>query len=176
MDLLELLATTYPLTPPLTTFALAAAGTNNPTLGIRTGVGNFVWKAYTKFHDQASLAYEHMLLHWLATQALSFRVPAPLPARTGTTLTPTAAGWGALFPLAPGQRPLYSDPAQIRLVGAGLGELHRALARYPLTPRAGLWGYAELHRVHPRLPDPYALTAAQLGVADAEPQRSLLIW
>lgn len=175
-DLLALLTTNYALTPPVSPFALAASGINNETCGIQTGAGKFVWKHYTKLANVATLAYEHDLLRWLAQQPLSFAVPVPLSTAHGITLVAVEQGWGALFPLLPGQRPDPSDADQIAAVGAGLGELHRALAGYPTKPRPGLSTYAALTQVHPLLPDPFHLTPMTLGLPNEEPQDRLLAW
>ena len=37
----------YALVPPVELFPLPTSGANNLTLGVRTGAGEFVWKAYT---------------------------------------------------------------------------------------------------------------------------------
>ena len=45
----------YDLDPPVTTFTLPAAGTNNTTLGVRTGAGRYVLKRYAVPHGAAGL-------------------------------------------------------------------------------------------------------------------------
>ena len=52
----------YDLVPPVTTFALPAAGTNNTTTGVRTGAGEYVLKRYAVPHPPAGLRYEHPVL------------------------------------------------------------------------------------------------------------------
>ena len=47
----------YDLVPPVTTFALPAAGTNNTTLGVRTGAGRYVLKRYAVPHGAAGLRW-----------------------------------------------------------------------------------------------------------------------
>jgi homoserine kinase type II len=154
----------YPLTPPFTEFALSAAGINNCTLGIHSGEGDFVWKVYQTHADPTAIRYEHRLLTWLAQRELSFAVPAPMRTSDGDTLVTTPEGWGALFPLIPGAPPDQGEIVQIRAVGAALGELHRALADYPMEPRPHFYGYGDLRYVHPVIPDPFALTPADLGL------------
>lgn len=157
----------YPLTPPFTAFALSAAGINNRTLGIRSGEGDFVWKVYQTHTDPAAIRYEHRLLTWLAGRELSFAVPAPLPTTDGDTLVATPDGWGALFPRIPGAPPDHGQIEEIRAVGAALGELHCALIEYPLEPRPHVHGYGDLRHVHRAIPDPFALTPADLGLPTA---------
>lgn len=166
----------YDLTPPVAIFALAAVGTNNRTVGVRTGAGDFIWKAYQTFTDPAVLRYEHRLLHWLADQNLSFAVPTPVPDRSGETLSATGAGWQALFPFLPGQRPDRRDPLQLAAAGAALGELHVALARYPATRRPNVPAYGDLDRIHPAVPAPEALTPRDFGLSGAPPHDELIAW
>lgn len=154
----------YPLTPPLAEFVLSGAGINNRTVGIRSGAGDFIWKVYQTHADPAAIRYEHRLLTWLAQRDLSFAVPAPMRTVDGDTLVFTAGGWGALFPLIPGAPPDQGQIESIRAVGAALGELHCALAEYPPEPRPHVHGYGDLRHVHPAIPDPLALTPAELGL------------
>ncbi|MBX3000149.1 MAG: phosphotransferase [Caldilineaceae bacterium] len=157
----------YPLTPPLTEFSLSGAGINNRVMGIRSGDGDFVWKLYQTHADPAAIRYEHRLLTWLAQRELSFAVPAPVSTVDGDTLVSTAEGWGALFPLLPGAPPDHCQIEQIRAVGAALGELHCALVDYTLVPHPHFHSYGDLRHVHPTIPDPFALTLADLGLPAA---------
>ncbi len=166
----------YALQLPVTTFALAAAGTNNATIGIRAGAGEYVWKTYQTHLDPELVHDEHRLVRWLSTQPLSFAVPAPLPAITGETLCVTPEGYKALFPLLAGRRPDRADPQQIEAVGAALGELQVYLRQCPqeLIPR--LPAYGELHRIHPLIEHPADLTPHQLGLVGSEAEVDLLAW
>lgn len=166
----------YDLAPPVTVFALPAVGTNNRIRGVRTGAGDFVWKLYQTFDDPAPLRYEARLLDWLAGQPLSCAVPAPLPGRSGDTLYPTDGGWQALFPLLPGERPDHRDLAQVAAAGAGLGELHGVLARYPAMPRPNIPSYGDLDRIHPAIPVPEALTSRDFGLSSEPAGDHLLPW
>ena len=153
----------YDLVPPVTTFALPAAGTNNMTLGVRTGAGRYVLKRYAVPHGAVGLRYQHDLLTWLQDRGLSFSLPAPVATAAGATWLHDGAGYGALLPLLAGERPDYRNPAHLESVGAALGELHRALRAYSTAPRPGLPGFGNLAAVHPRIPHPEALTPADLG-------------
>ena len=75
----------YDLAPSITAFALPASGTNNTTVGVRTGGGEFVLKCYAVPHGTAGLGYEHDLLAWLQSRHLSFAVPVPVATCTGAT-------------------------------------------------------------------------------------------
>jgi homoserine kinase type II len=166
----------WPLTPPVTEFAPAGKGINNRTTGIRTGNGDFIWKNYQTHADPEAIRYEHRLLTWLSGRGLSFAVPAPIPTCDGDTLVADEEGWSALFALIPGQPPDHNHLGQIEAVGAGLGELHRALAAHPLERRPDFHGYDELSRVHPAIPDPLRLTLRDLGLPDIPPNADLLAW
>ena len=167
----------YDLVPPVELFALPQVGTNNRITGVRSGGGNFVWKISQSFADPAPLRREHALLAWLAGRGLPFAVPAPVLDREGETLQRSAAGWGALFPLLPGERPDGRDPAQVEAVGAALGELHGALAYYPAAMWPDLPAYGDLDRIHPAIPAPEALTPRDLGLTgDTAPNRALAWW
>ena len=110
------------------------------------------------------------------SNAISFVVPAPVPARDGQTLCRAQRGWQALFPRLPGSRPDYRDPAQVEAVGAALGELHAALAPYPREAKPGHSAFGDLHLIHPRVPDPYALPPDRLGLPATPPDDALLAW
>jgi homoserine kinase type II len=166
----------YDLAPPVVVFALAEGGTNNETVGVRTGAGDFVWKRYRTSNDPAVLRYEGRLLDWLARQHLPFAVPAPIPDRSGATLNAAEGGWQALFPFLPGRRPDRRDPAQLVAVGAALGELHRAFARYPAAPRPNRPAYGDLDRLHPAISSPESLTPGDFGPPDQPSRAHLVAW
>ena len=165
----------YGLAPPVEIFPLAQ-GENNTTLGVRTCKGKYVWKEYTTHRDAGTILYEHRLLTWLETQGLPFDVPAPVPDRDGNTLRRSERGWGALFPLLAGKRPDERNPRHAEAVGAALGELQAALARYPAEPRPGLPGYGELGRLHERIPDPFGLVPEQIGLPETQEHEELFGW
>jgi homoserine kinase type II len=175
-DTLESALADYDLTPPVTTYPLPALGINNQAVGVRAGAGDYIWKTYQTPVSSETHRYEHRLLAWLARQGLSFAVAAPLATRAGETLSRTAAGYKALFPLLPGRRPDTKDPAQIEAVGAALGELHITLARYPADPHPDLGSYGQLDKVHPRLPNPAALTPQWLGLPGNAEEVALFAW
>ena len=167
----------YTLTPPVEVVALdGTGGKNNLVRVARTRAGQYLWKRYLTNADPARILAEHRLLTWLAGAGLPFAVPIPIPARDGATLTSLSgsAGWHALFAWLPGGPLDRDDPAVIAALGAALGELHGALARLPANLRPPLTPYGELAHVHPRIPDPFALTPTDLGLPDASPYREQL--
>ncbi|MCB0061600.1 MAG: phosphotransferase [Caldilineaceae bacterium] len=165
----------YALQPPITLFPLAN-GSNNRVAGVRSGDGKFVFKTIVAPHDLAALRHEQRLLHWLATQELPFAVPAPLPTRAGELILHDEAGYHMLMPLLPGQKPEWRDPEQMRLVGAALGTLHPVLVRYPHSTEDALPAYGALEKIHPLLPNPYALTPEQLRLPVTAETDSQLAW
>ena len=165
----------YHLAPPVTFFALPA-GINNTIVGVHTGAGDYVWKTYETGFAPETIRAEHRVLHWLASQACSFAVPAPVLTRAGDSLCITPEGTKALFPLLPGSQPDRLDPQHIEAVGAALGELHMILSRYPEQPFARLPKYGQLDQIHPRIPDPGNLTPQQLGLPGTETEVELCAW
>ena len=103
----------YALVPPVTTFALPAAGTNNTTLGVRTGAGCYVLKRYAVPHGAAGLRYQHELLTWLQGRGLTFALPAPVATVAGATWLHDGARYCALLPLLAGKRPDHGNPAHM---------------------------------------------------------------
>jgi homoserine kinase type II len=175
-ELASALAANYNLTPPLEVAPLDTQGMNNTAYGVRTGAGDFVLKRYDTHLAPESLRYEQALTAWLATRGLPFAVPAPIPTRSGDALLPYEGGWRVLMPWLPGRQPDRESVAEHAEVGAGLALLHRELEQCPLGERPGVHAYGDLEHVHPAIPDPYGLTAEQLGV-EAGPQRdAALAW
>lgn len=162
----------YPLVPPLTVAPLVGAGgINNQVRLVETGAGRFLWKGYLTHADPARIVAEHRLLDWLTDAGLPFATPAPVPTRTGATLLPAPddSGWRALFDWLPGDTLDRRDPATIAALGAALGTLHRALMRLPNDLRPPLTPYGDLARIHPLIPEPYALTPTALGLPEIAP-------
>ena len=166
----------YDLVPPVTTFALPAAGTNNTTLGVRTGAGRYVLKRYAVPHGAAGLRYQHDLLTWLQSRGPSFSLPVPVATAAGATWLHDGAGYCVLLPLLVGKRPDHGNPAHMEAVGAALGELHRALRTYSTAPRPGLPRFGDLAAIHPRIPHPEALTPADLGWRSNRSAADLCSW
>ncbi|MBX3015734.1 MAG: phosphotransferase [Caldilineaceae bacterium] len=165
----------YPLTPPVTAFVLPS-GVNNHIIGLHTGAGDFALKTLMVLPDPSRLAAEIALLNWLQTQALSFRVPAPLPTHQGEWLLNTPWGKHLLLPLLPGRPPDHTQVDEIEAVGTALGELHLGLARYPFPALPGYTPYRALEQVHPQLPNPYALTPTQVGLSTSTENERLFAW
>jgi len=87
-----------------------------------------------------SLAYEHRLLHYLHTQLP--QVPAPLPARDGSSYFVEQGRIVSLFPWLPGE---MADGDQMHLLAARfLAHFHRVGVNYPdLSPRPGVAAWRE---------------------------------
>ncbi|GMA14176.1 aminoglycoside phosphotransferase (plasmid) [Deinococcus metallilatus] len=145
----------YGLRGPFERFPLAAEGRNNTLVALRSPDGSFVWKRGGTGLGPAQQR-EFALLEWLAGQPLPFRVAAPLRTLGG------AWGWeedglNVLLPLLPGGR-LPETPDAWRALGVTLRALHDALARYPREEAPWPLDWADLGRLHPRVPDPLALS------------------
>ncbi|MEZ4733462.1 MAG: phosphotransferase [Caldilineaceae bacterium] len=174
-ELLPIIEQAYPLTPPITLFQLPG-GVNNAVVGLHTGDGDFVLKTILAQHDHTQFVYEVQLLRWLAAQTLSFAVPAPVPTRRGDILLATPVGNKALYPFLPGRRPHPTEPAEIRAVGAALGELHALLAYYPPVAHPAYTSYGALDQIHSHLPNPYDLTPDGVGLPISTAHEELFTW
>ena len=166
----------YDLVRPVSTFAMAASGTNNETLGVQTGNGEYVLKRYAASHGAGRLRYEHDLMMWLAGRGLSFAVPTPVATPTGATWLDEGGGFCVLLPLLGGRRPDPRSAAHREAVGAALGELHCVLRRYPTTTRPGMPAFGDLPGIHPRIPHPEALAPSDLGWAPTSDSAELCSW
>src|SRR5207302_10004489 len=140
----------------------AASGLNNRTYRVETPGGSYVLKVHQNTRDAERVRYEHAILLGLAAQPLSFRVPAPVVGRDGSTLAALDDGaLAALFPLLPGDPPDRRNPEHLRSCAAALAELHAALRRLDVgPPPVGSCTYGDLDRVHPLVPDAWELPRA----------------
>jgi homoserine kinase type II len=145
----------------------APSGANNLTWVVECGAARYVLRVQLNDFTLDALRWEHALLGRLAGAGLSFAVAAPLPARSGETLVLArgaglngADAWAALFPVLPGAHPRAEDrePPLLGALGSALGELDAALARVGATLGwRAIPTYGQLDRIHPLVPDPYAL-------------------
>lgn len=179
---LEQLRTAYHLIPPLALYPLPG-GVNNAVVGLQTGGGDFVIKTLQAPHDPATLSHELAVVQWLATQGLPFTVPTPVVTRTGqqwlAIASPTHEGdeWRQLLlPRIAGHPPDWREPAQMERVGAALAALHGRLAHYPTSNAAAHIPYGALTQIHPRIPDPFTLAPADLGLPATPRHAAALAW
>jgi len=175
-DAVVLPLSSYDLTLPIEAVALPHQGVNNESVGIRTGAGAFVWKTYTSYEDAAAIHYEHRLLRWLAAAGLSFAVPAPVPARDGTSLVRGPHRWAALTAWLPGARLDPANPDHVELLGDAAGELLTILQQYPPMPRPGRPLFQTLFGFPSASLDPFALNATDLGLPDTPRTDDLCGW
>lgn len=167
----------YDLTSPVVSFALSRQGGSNASIGLHTAAGDFVWKTHTLLHSTASIRYEQHLMTWLATQNLSFAVPAALPTRNGALLVNESHGPTSLTRHFPGTHLDPQQPEQTELYGAAIGELQAALEAYPPAPRPDNPVFASLFDFPPPEREPLSLTPAQLGLADTQFHNEMLhVW
>lgn len=161
------LVDTWPLSGPVIVLP-EESGTNNVTRRVETPEGRYVLRVYRNTRDPARVRYEHAVLLGLQGLRMSFRVPAPVPTRDGTTVARTRDGLlAALFPLLPGAPPDRTDPEHLRACGGALAELHAALRRLDIGPPPALGTYGALEHVHPLMPDPWRLPE-ELPLGDAD--------
>lgn len=173
----SMLTAQFRIEPPVAIEPLGSAGVNNAVWLVRTGAGEFIWKLIRTGADPASLRYEHRLLGELARQSPPFALPMPVPTRAGATyaLLPDGAP-GVLLPRLPGRQIARHDPEEIALLGEASGMMVGALARLPARPHPVLASYGDLARVHPRLPDPFTLAPADLGLPATAALAALCDW
>ena len=136
--------------------APATSGTQAQTWRVESGTGTYFLRVYRNTSDVRRVRYEHGILAQLAARPLSFSVAAPIPAADGETVVAVGHALAALFPELEGERVDRSSVAHARACGVALGELHGALVE--IDPGPAEWvRYGELERIHPGVPDPWAL-------------------
>lgn len=112
-------------------------GTNNWVRLLRFGSDGYVLRVQ-RSADRTKVDTEHRLLTELARCGLSFDVPAPIPAASGTTVVETPVGLATLSRRLPGVHPARSERG-MELAGRAAGELCAALADLPLELAPSDW-------------------------------------
>lgn len=166
----------YDLAPPIEPSDMPLHSTNNVSVGLRTGVGELIWKTYVAIHAPEAIRYEHALLGRLAAQGLSFDLPVPLAARDGATLRRGPQGWGALMRRLPGATLNPADLDHAELLGAACGELLAALAALPAAPRPGNALFAALFGFPPPSHPTLALAPQHLTLPSTAENEAALAW
>ena len=137
-------------------------GTNNRSYSVVAPGARYILRIYQNTTTSERVRYEHALVARLAACAtLPFAVPAPLPARSGSTLVAVSSTddrLAALCRFIPGRRPDGRDLAQYRVCGAALADLDHAFAHIALPPLPGpLPPFGDLSHLHRAIPDPVAM-------------------
>ncbi len=168
----------FNLVPPVVIAPLGQSGVNNAVWLVRTGAGEFVWKELRHAAGSAAaLEYEHWLIEELARQSPPFAVPVPVRARDGGTFRRLPGdGLGVLLPRLPGEQVARHDPAQVEALGEAGGALMVALAGVPPRQHPTMMSYGELRGIHPRIPEPFTLTPAELGLPETAASVDLFAW
>ena len=81
-----------------------------------------------------------------------------------------------LLPRLPGEQVARHDPAQVEALGEAGGALMVALAGVPPRPHPTMTSFGELRGIHPRLPEPFTLTPAELGLPETAEHVDLFAW
>lgn len=140
-------------------------GSNNASWRVVTQSGAYVLRLYRNRGNLPHVDFEHALLGQLSQRSLSFKVPAPLPSRSGRTLEQIEVGsdvhWVAVSNVIEGEHPRdWTAPRWVRAAGAALGELDAALAETTVpSSKVHLPTYSDLDRIHAVVPDPEAAVA-----------------
>lgn len=143
-------------------------GTINQTFFVGDESNKHILKLYGRGTNPTQLRYEHSILSGLRQADLPFSVPSPLPSHSGETLLAVPGDEGVLASLSPllnGETMRRGHPQHTHQAGAAMATLHQALSNLSITPNDAVlppWG--ELARVHPLIPDPFAI-ASDLGLA-----------
>lgn len=145
-------------------FVALTAGYMNLTQRLDSPAGSYVLRIYQAVSDPARIRHEHAVMQYLSGAGLSFDVPAPLRAVTGETLATVGAVVASLSFFCAGEHADKSSVADVRAMGAALGELSAALGR--VAGPVGIPQYRELGRVHPSVADPEAALRESLFTAD----------
>lgn len=176
MGMADALAAVYDLGAAPTVEPLHGPGINNRVWAVDAGGASYVLKQYQTHSRGETILYEHRLLAWLAARPLPFQAPVAQRTRRGETLWWHGRMAYALFPRLAGAAVWPPALGHLEQIGAALAHLHRTLADYPREPRPGLYGYGDLGRVHPALPQPERLDTAMLGIEDTGVAQDDLRW
>jgi homoserine kinase type II len=123
--------------------ARAEKGYSNETFSVACSSGEYFLRLYTDRRADP-IRFEHAVLDALASEAVPFSVPQPLPTNAGDTVAFLDVGSAtnapprpaALFPRLPGAMLDDDDHAGLRAAALAFGTLDRALSRIgPLARR-----------------------------------------
>jgi homoserine kinase type II len=138
-----------------------AEGVENSNYLIETTTNRFILTLYEKRVEVADLPFFFALLDHLADKGLN--IPRALRDRRGDQLQMLAGRPACLIEFLTGVSVTHPTPAQARAAGGALGDMHKALADFPLSrPNSlGLPGWhalaercgADLDRIAPGLGD-----------------------
>lgn len=176
MGMADALAAAYDLGAAPTVEPLHGPGINNRVWAVSAGDEAYVLKQYQTHSRGGTILYEHRLLAWLAMRSLPFQIPTVQYTRRGETLWWYEGVGYALFPRLGGAAVWPPTLGHLEQIGAALAHLHQTLVDYPREPRPGLYGYGDLGRVHPALPQPEQLGAAMLGLDETGVVQDDLSW
>ena len=107
-----------------------AEGVENTNYLVDTTKGRFILTLYEKRVDGGDLPYFMALLDHLAARGCP--VPPAIKDRDGVAIQTLEGRPACLIQFLPGVSVTHPTPAQARAAGAALGEMHAALADFPL--------------------------------------------
>lgn len=119
-----------------------AEGVENSNYLIETTASRFILTLYEKRVDIDDLPFFFALLDHLASKGLN--IPRALPDRRGVQLQTLAGRPACLIEFLSGLSVTHPTPAQARAAGGALGDMHKALADFPLS-RPNSLGLAGWH-------------------------------
>jgi len=137
-------------------------GYNNFLYRLHSSIGEslpFVLRVYGNHANPKYIQHEMSVLVQLASRALPFAVPVPIPNRRGELWALADYGLGArlmvLVPFIRGENPDVHDLAQAEAAGQAMATLHAALRQVESRGVGAPRPYIELGRVHPLVPNPF---------------------
>lgn len=137
----------------------AVTGGNNLSYPVSVPDARYLLRIYHNTADIIRVRYEHEVLTQLQASGLSFSVPAPIPALTGSTIIQFKDGGAeklaALFPFIPGQHPDGHDLTQFHTCGAALAELDQAFSRLNIQAPPSIFPpFGYFSQLHPAVTNP----------------------
>ena len=157
MDMPDLLSA-WPIESPADVVPLTR-GRNNRSYTVTTPTEWYILRIYQNTAEPERVRYEHILLMRLEQVGLPFSVPAPIPARSGSTVATVDGGTriAALFRLISGRHPDGQNLRERRLCGAALARLDQALQEVTMEAPAPHAPFGDLAEIHPSVPDPTSM-------------------
>lgn len=153
-------------------FASPERGTNNQTLLVTQGERRWVLRISQNL-SAGQVRAEHRLLARLRRSGLPFAVPEPVPALTGDTVAPTAAGPATLCRWIRGVRPDFTGEQALERFGVAIGTVSDAMRLLPLADAPQDWRDGPLSM----LPDDVGIEGLcrELTIAGTSREHSVLL-
>lgn len=154
------------------------SGWNNTTHFIDNSQRRSVMRIYNTHRDKSRIEFEVAVLDSLQAMTLSFKIPTPIPTRSGDKLAQVQDGSGryaCLFDYIPGRSPQEDDIQAAYSFGERTGELVHALAICSVGGEPVYPPYFELLQSYPSCNEAFILDFCKQPPNELQDQRAALL-